>query len=243
MRTTKHSIRLLLAALFSMGLVVVMTGTVSAQTVARSTTAIPAHAAVLSAIPAIGSTVSQAPTSVTVFTAEPINPDPKVSNLFVYGPAGEATAKLISQGNAQVSLTNPKEMSIKIKPDSTHLNGVYVVHWITKSALDGDPDEGAFTFTVNTGAAATATATATPAATATAAGQTTTPPVSNTNGNSGTPIWLTVVIALIGLIIGLGAGFGLGHRGATRPAIASGSTLGSMRQNIQQEQEESTKRP
>lgn len=235
MRMRKHSVRLLLATMFGVGIVFVMTGTVAAQTTARSTPAIAAHASVLRAIPAIGSTVSQAPTSVTVFTAENINPDPKVSNLFVYGPDGEATAKLISQGNAQVSFTNPKEMSVKIKPNPQHLNGVYVVHWITKSADDGDPDEGAFTFTVNTGAAA-----ATPAATATASGQTTTPAASNTSGNSGTPAWLAIVIALIGLVIGLGAGFVLGRRGPARPAVASGASLGAMRQSIKQEEQEET---
>ena len=234
----KHSLRLLLAALFGMGLIFVMVGTAAAQTTSRTTPAIPAHASVTSAIPAIGSTISQAPTSVTVFTAEPINPDPKVSNLFVYGPAGEATARLISQGNTKVSFTNPKEMSVTIKPDPQHLNGVYVVHWITKSALDGDPDEGAFTFTVNTGAAAPAT----PAVTATASGQGTTSPTSNA-GNNGAPIWLVVVLALIGLVIGLGAGFGLGRSGLARPATPSGATLGAMRRSVKQEEQETTKRP
>ena len=67
-----------------------------------------------------------------------------------------------------VSLTNPEEMSITIKPDSVHPNGVYVVQWKTVSALDGDP--GAFVFTVNTGAVVTHTPVAT-----TSTGQTTTP--------------------------------------------------------------------
>jgi copper resistance protein C len=245
MRIAKYSRLTLLAALFSTAIMFVLTGTAAAQTTAYSAPSMPAHASVTSAIPAIGSTISQAPTSVTVFTAENINPDPKVSNLFVYGPAGEATAKLISQGNAKVSFTNPKEMSVAIKPDPTHLNGVYVVHWITKSALDGDPDDGAFIFTVKSGAAATAT----PAATATAAGQTTTPTVSNTSGNSGTPTWLAGLIALAGLIIGLGAGIMLGRRGRIRPAVAeskaaiSGSSRGAMRKSIEQEREETTKRP
>src|SRR6266568_5970414 len=72
-----------------------------------------AHAKVISATPGIGSTIATAPAAVTVQTAENMNPDPKLSNLFVYGPSGE----LISDGNAKVSLNNPKEMSIQIKPE------------------------------------------------------------------------------------------------------------------------------
>ena len=234
MHITKRSVRLVLAALFSMGILFLLTGTVSAQT-ARP--ALPAHASVLSAIPAIGSTIKQPPTSVTVFTAENINPDPKVSNLFVYGPSGEATGKLISQGNAKVSFTNPKEMSVNIKSNAGHLYGVYIVHWITKSALDGDPDEGAFTFTVSSSGAAT---TATPAATAAStSGQTTT--TTNNSGSGGAPIWLAAVIALVALVVGFGGGLVLGF--SRRRTTAPSGSVGGMRQSLQQEQEDTTNRP
>ena len=143
MRTSYRYLRLSGAALLGLGLLFVVVGTVSAHV---------AHAKVLSATPAIGSTITQAPTKVTVFTAENINPDPKLSNLFVYSPAGD----LISQGDAKVSLSDPKQMSISIKPGG---NGVYVVRRITVSALDGDPDEGAFVFTVKPAIVATPTAT------------------------------------------------------------------------------------
>src|SRR5712691_6844115 len=115
MYSIQHRLRLLCAALFSIGMLFLMTGTAStalAASAQAANPALPAHASVLKAIPAIGSTVTQAPTSVTVFTAENINPDPKKSNLFVYGPSPEATNKLISVGNATVSLTNPQEMSV-----------------------------------------------------------------------------------------------------------------------------------
>src|SRR5437763_10396646 len=151
MRTLYYRLQLPVALMLSTGLLYFMAGNVSAHST------IPAHAKVNKAIPAIGSTVSQAPTAVTVFTLENINPDPAKSNLFVYSPAGD----LISQGNAAVSLTNPKEMSITIKPDKANLNGVYVVRWITVSAEDGAPDQGAFVFTVN----ASITTTPTPLAT------------------------------------------------------------------------------
>ncbi len=54
--------QLLVATLLSLGFLALMAGTASAHA------AIPAHAKVNKAIPAIGSTVSQAPTTVTVFT-------------------------------------------------------------------------------------------------------------------------------------------------------------------------------
>src|SRR5260221_3696493 len=103
MHRTKRSVRLVLAALFSMGILLLLKGTVAAQTACP---ALPAHASVLSAIPAIGSPISKPPTSVTVFTDENINPDPKVSNLFVYGPSGQATGELLRQGNDKVALHN-----------------------------------------------------------------------------------------------------------------------------------------
>ena len=167
-----------------------------------------AHAKVLSATPAIGSTIATAPTTVTVETAENINPDPKVSNLFVYGPSGA----LISQGNAKVSLNNPREMSIQIKPEST--GGVYVVRWITVSAEDNEADEGAFVFTVKSAAAVTptpnATTSATPAPT----------PTTSTTANNSFPYVPVSVAAIVALLIGLAAGYGFG-RGQASPATDS----------------------
>ena len=223
MRMVRQQLRLVLAALLGLSALFVMAGTAFAQTERPQ---FPAHASVLKSIPAIGSTNSQAPTTVTVFTAENINPDPRKSNLFVYGPSGEATAKLISVGNATVSLTNPQEMSVNIKPDPQHLNGVYVVDWITVSAQDGDPDSGAFTFTVNSGAVATPTATPAPTSTS---GQGTTPTGTTTSGTGGTPIWVDVLIGLAALVVGLGGGFGLG-RSRSKP------TVGAMRKAVQQEE-------
>jgi methionine-rich copper-binding protein CopC len=178
---------------------------------------------VYKAIPAIGSTIAQAPTSVTVFTLENINPNPAKSNLFVYSPAGD----LISQGNAQVALQNPREMSIKITPDTKNLNGIYIVRWITVSAEDGDPDQGAFIFTVN----ANAVATPTPAPT-TATNQATTPPSDTTSsGSGGTPVWVPIVVGIIALLIGLGGGLGLGRRN-------SASAISSVRRTVARQSEE-----
>ncbi len=213
MSTLYRRTQLLVATLLSLGLLGLMAGTASAHA------AIPAHAKVNKAIPAIGSTVSQAPTTVTVFTLENINPDPKLSNLFIYSPAGD----LISQGNASVSITNPEEMSITIKPDPANLNGVYIVRWITVSAKDGDPDQGAFFFSVKTGAAATPTP-------ATSTGHTN-PPATT----SGTPLWVPILVGVLALLIGLGGGLAGGRAfGQRRPA----TTVSSMRQAVAQQQEE-----
>jgi methionine-rich copper-binding protein CopC len=217
MSTPHRRVKLLIATLLSLGLMLVMVGVVSAHT------SYPAHAKVNKAIPAIGSTISQAPTSVTVFTLENMAPGPSKSNLFVYSPAGD----LISQGNATVSLTNPREMSITIKPDPANLKGVYVVRWITVSAQDGDPDQGAFVFTVNT------VATPTPAAT----NQGTTPSTT-TSSSGGTPIWVPIVVGVLALLIGLGGGLGLGRRSSPASSVAS------MRKTIaQQEEKEASKHP
>lgn len=196
MRTRPRFIHLPLAALLSLGLLFVIGGTASAHGSIPTHATVPAHAKVYKAIPAIGSTIAQAPTTVTVFTLENMNPDPKKSNLFVYGPSGD----LISQGDAKVSLTDPTQMSIAIKAAG---NGVYVVRWITVSAVDGDPDEGAFVFTVKPAVTTQPT---------TANGATTT-----ASGANGTPIWVPILVGILALLIGLGSGLGIGRRSVVSP--------------------------
>ena len=211
MRRVYRYVQVLCTTLLSLGLLFIAVGTASAH---------PAHAKVNKAIPAIGSTIAQPPTTVTVFALENINPDPRLSNLFVYGPGGD----LISQGNAKVSLSNPEEMSISIKPDG---NGIYVVRWITVSALDGDPDQGAFVFTVKPGVVAT-----TP--TTTSNTTTTTLPTSATSGTGGTPVWVPILVGVVALLVGLGTGLGIG-RNRAKP-----STLSALRQAVATEQEPKT---
>jgi methionine-rich copper-binding protein CopC len=187
MSIARRSIWTGLLGLSSLALLLVMfVGTASAAS---------AHAKVLSATPAIGSTIAKPPTSVSVQTAENMVPGPKSSNLFVYGPNGD----LISQGNATIPLNSPREMSVPIKPDGT---GVYVVQWKTVSAEDGDPDQGAFVFTVGaTAASAPSQHNATP---------TTVTPASS--ASPGTPVWVPIVAAVVALIVGLAAGMGIGRR-------------------------------
>src|SRR2546421_3878050 len=207
MKTLHRCTQALFAALLSMGLLFVVAGTVSA------------HAKVLSATPAIGSTIAKAPTTVTVVCAENINPNPKLSNLFVYAPSGD----LISQGDAKVSLSNPKEMSIGIKASG---NGVYVVRWITVSADDGDPDQGAFVFTLKPAVVAT------PTTTSSGTSSTTT-----TSGTGGTPLWVPILVGIVALVVGLGAGLGIGR------STAKPSTVSTMRHRVTAEQQQEDKTP
>src|SRR5258708_35548107 len=146
---SRQTLKILLATALSVGLFGITV--VSAFALSAHPT-LPASAKVIRSDPAIGSTISQAPTKVTVTSAEDINPDPKLSNLVVYGPSNEATSIVISQGDAKVSLNKPTEMSVNITPNTGHLDGVYMVVWKTVSAADGDAASGAFSFTVKTGA-------------------------------------------------------------------------------------------
>lgn len=195
MQKTHHFFTASIALLLGTGLMLLFTvGTASA------------HAKVLSATPGIGSVIATAPTKISVTTAENMNPDPKKSNLFVYGPAGD----LISQGSATISLNNPKEMSIPIKASG---NGVYVVRWITVSSDDGDPDEGAFVFTVNPNAASGTTGvTAKPTTTANT-------PAATTSGSS-FPVTPVLITGIVALLVGLGAGVGIG-RSRSNAALAT----------------------
>jgi hypothetical protein len=73
---------------------------------------------------------------------------------------------------------------------------VYLVYWHTVSAVDGDPDVGAFSFFVNQSGASELAPKATTPTTLT----TTTP------ASSGAPVWLAVALAIAGLLIGLAGG-------------------------------------
>src|SRR5260370_38597509 len=73
-----------LAMFLSVGLLLLIAGTASAHSTAPTHAHLPAHAKVYKAIPAIGSTLTPAATTVTLFTPENINPNPKLRNLFVY---------------------------------------------------------------------------------------------------------------------------------------------------------------
>ena len=190
MRLLRQRLYMICATFLSLGIFMALSGT---------SFAMPNHARVTASDPAINSTIAQAPSKITVTTAENMKPGPANSNLFVYGPSGD----LISQGDAKVELNNPMKMSVNIKPEK---NGVYVVRWTTVSSDDNDPAQGAFVFTVGS---ATSSTTAQAQPTAAPKPPATTATTSPSNG--GLTIWTSVISGLIALIVGLGVGFGLGR--------------------------------
>ena len=149
-----------------------------------------AHAYAVSSNPTMGSTVKTAPSAVTVTFAENVNP--QGSDILIY----DVHDKQVSTGPAQVSRANEKLMTVPMTADG---DGVYLVQWHTVSADDGDPDIGSFNFTVDH--------------TATAAVSTPTPSTTPSGGgSSGAPVWLTVLLVLVGLAVGGGAGYAWARR-------------------------------
>lgn len=152
-----------------------------------------AHAGYKSSDPPAGAVVKTAPSVVTVHFEENVNP--QGSDIIVY----DATRKQVSTAPAQVSRADLTTMTLPMAGDG---DGTYLVEWHTVSADDGDPDIGGFTFTVNSKAGA----------------QVTPAPAQRNNsaggGTGGVPVWLTVLIGLVGLALG-GAS---GYYAARRPA-------------------------
>src|SRR6476469_9393894 len=99
---SRPAVRLLASMTLGMTLLFACFGIASAQAL---------HAKVVDSDPKMGSTVAQAPSTITVTTAEDMKPGASSSNMYVYGPSGE----LISQDDAKVDLHNPKQMSVAIK--------------------------------------------------------------------------------------------------------------------------------
>lgn len=147
-----------------------------------------AHAGYHSSDPAAGAVVKAAPTVVTVHFEENVNP--QGSDIVIY----DATHKPVSTAPAQLSRSDLKTMTVPMTGDG---DGVYLVEWHTVSADDGDPDIGGFNFTVNSKATADTTPTATSSQHGTATG----------GGSGGAPIWLAVLIGVIGLALGGAGGF------------------------------------
>lgn len=156
----------------------------------------PAHARFHSSDPAPNQNVNVAPTVVTIHFEETVNPDG--SDITVY----DATGKKVSTAPAQVSRTDLKTMTVPMQGSGAE---IYLVVWHNVSADDGDPDTGAFNFLVN------AKATTVQAVTGTN-GQ-------STGGGSGTgmPVWLGILLAILGLIVGAGGAWYATSRGPLRP--------------------------
>jgi len=100
-----------------------------------------AHAFLDHASPTVGSSASTAPTVVTLWFTEDL--EPAFSNVTVMNEAGQR----VDLGNARIPPDSPAELQIGLKP---LLPGTYLVNWHVVS-VDTHPTEGTFTFEVGSG--------------------------------------------------------------------------------------------
>lgn len=161
--------------------------------------AAPAHAAYVRSNPAANAVVKTAPSVVTITFAEPVTPGG--SGVVIY----DAKNRVVSQP-AQVDPSDLATLRVPMAGDDSE---AYLVVWHTVSAEDGDPDVGAFSFFVNSSGVSDL-------APKTGAGGLT--PVSQ--NSSGAPIWLVIIVGLVGVAVGLGGGVALVRRGAMAGATA-----------------------
>jgi methionine-rich copper-binding protein CopC len=164
------------------------TGTASARL------AIPFHAKLIHANPAIGAVLATAPTTVTLTFGEDLKPDG--SDIVVYDDKGAT----VSTGRATVSSGDAKTMTVAMKGDDSE---TYVVYFHSVSADDGDPYTDAYQFTVCT--SATASAGQQPDANGDSISSVT--HGSNTTSSSGVSPLIAALIGLVALIIGDAGGF------------------------------------
>ena len=145
-----------------------------------------AHAKYESSTPASNSTVTEAPTVVTVHFAEEVNP--AGSDLIVYDTKGDK----VSTGAGKVDTGDAKTMTVPMAGDDSDS---YLVVWHTVSLDDGDAAVGAFIFNVgNTAKAGDGGGSTTPGAS-----------VEAESASSGVPGWVVALVGVLGLVIG-GAG-------------------------------------
>jgi methionine-rich copper-binding protein CopC len=138
-----------------------------------------AHARYVSSDPTANAVLKAAPSVVTIHFAEAIKPEG--SDIIVY----DATGKAVSTGPAQVDRADLKTMHVNMQGNDSE---VYVVVWHNVSLDDGDPDAGSFTFNVS----------------ATGSTSTNTSPATTSSSSGGVPVWLTVLIGLVGVAVGAG---------------------------------------
>ncbi len=148
-----------------------------------------AHAKYVSSDPADGAVLTTAPSSVTITFAEEVTP--ASSGIVVY----DSSMKQVSTGDATADASDLKKMSVPMKGDDSE---VYVVVWHTTSADDGDTDAGSFEFFIGSDAVPT-------------------PSTPTASSSSGTPVWVTILVGVLGLVVGGGATyFVAGRNSATK---------------------------
>jgi methionine-rich copper-binding protein CopC len=153
-----------------------------------------AHAKYDSSVPAANSTVTEAPTVVTVHFAEEVNP--AGSDLIVYDTKG----KVVSTAAGKVDTSDAKTMTVPMAGDDSDS---YLVVWHTVSLDDGDAAVGAFIFNVGSTAKAGDGGGSTVSTGASAAAE---------SASSGVPGWVVALVGVLGLVIGSAGTFVLAGR-------------------------------
>ncbi len=181
----------ILPVLLALGLTLGLS--LAALTFAVGTPSAAAHAKYVSSVPASNSTVTEAPTVVTVHFAEEVNP--AGSDLIVYDTKGNK----VSTGAGTVDTNDAKTMTVPMTGDDSES---YLVVWHTVSLDDGDPAVGAFVFNVGSTAKA-----------GDGGGSTTTSGTSTAEStSSGVSGWVVALVGVLGLIIGSAGTFVLAGR-------------------------------
>ena len=166
----------------------------------------PAHAEYVSSDPAANAMLTKAPTMITIHFSEQVNP--LGSDIIV----SDADGKPVSTAAAQVDRSDLKTMTVTIKGDQSE---VYVVNWHTVSAMEGHHDAGSFRFFVNIspmlkGMVGSPSMSGSPTSSSGSMS-------SGSSSSSGLPIWVTVLIGVLGLLIGGGVVFAFGRRSGSSP--------------------------
>jgi methionine-rich copper-binding protein CopC len=177
-----------------------------------------AHASYVSSDPAAGAVLATAPTQVTVKFQEPVNPAgangiPSSLQVFLNTDLkntnySDQDATLVSTGNGQVLASDSTTMTVPMKGAG---DGIYEVYWHTVSAADGDPDSGVFFFAVGTSVGQGVTVVT----------RTVTAPANSSS--SGLPIWVTILVGIIGLVLGGAAVAGMRRR--PQASAGAGTTV------------------
>ena len=150
-----------------------------------------AHAEYVSSTPAENAILHQVPTTISIVFSEDVNP--VGSSVQVY----DVNGMQMTTAAAQVERANLKTMTVPMQGDGSEL---YVVVWRTVSAVEGHHDSGSFRFFVNpspmlssmiSGGSMSSMSSST----------------SSTSSSSGFPLWLVIVVGILGLVIGGGGSF------------------------------------